>query len=96
MANKGIIRNKIMNEMKYDFSIKLLETFLYNKYRKDVNNAYDNYHKSIIFKQYIKIYYTTFICDYDKDAEFFLESINSGIVPQSIIDEIIEFSISNL
>ncbi len=99
MADKRIIMDKIMNEMKYSFSIKLLEKFvLKNREQWYVGNPCISYYESDIYKNYIEIYYI----DKDKfqaieeDMEFFLKSINSGIVPQSIIDEIIEFSISNL
>jgi hypothetical protein len=88
-----------MNEMKYSFSIELLEKFvLKNRDQWYVVNPYTSYYESNIYKKYIEIHYI----DKDKfqaieeDMEFFLKSINSGIVPQSIIDEIIEFSISNL
>ncbi len=88
-----------MNEMKYSFSIELLEKFvLKNRDEWYVGNPYISYYESDIYKKYIEIHYI----DKDKfeiiekDMAFFLRSINTGIVPQSIIDEIIEFSISNL
>ncbi len=81
--------------MENEFSLSLLSQYLYHHIRqcKSCSNSFNkNINQCDFFTSFISPYYndnTYFNCA-------FAEAINANVVPQSILDDITEFSISNL